>query len=150
MRVSPWFFHGAAITPTPPTVKHQGIFEILSRLRHVNVTRIWPHVMQIHCVKRNKKETRIHGAGSSPPPPPAVYIGYPPPTDFTMAQFTTHDILSITSDHRNNPDTSISNPRGCCFFVCVFGFWLTRVRQIDSRFTILLRHQQSTCCLYQF
>lgn len=44
------------------------------------------------------------------PPLPPVYIGYPPPTDSTMAQFTTHTFLH---HHRAHPDSSsILQPPG--------------------------------------
>lgn len=63
-------------------------------LSHVNVAQIWP---QRHCVEKKikirKEATHSRSLMSSPPPHslPPVYIGCPPPTDFTMAQFTTHE-----------------------------------------------------------
>lgn len=83
---------------TPP------LFSLISRLS-LYTTRIFTPFMSRSrkrgadlAAKTLRKKIKINKKGSdalmeldhaSTPPPPPVYIGYPPPTDFTMAQFTT-------------------------------------------------------------
>lgn len=88
---------------------------------------------------------------SNPPLPSLLFISATllPPTPPWRSLL--HMTFSLSDHiHRNHPDSSFQNSGHAVFLLFfVFVVRLTRVRHTDSWFPILLRHQQSTCCICQ-